>query len=364
MLGEENPKNAASYLSKIRPLLDAPHQTRAVALEFRALLDAGLHAEAFALWSSESERLSAPSQQLTTQLLLLRLGDGLLEGGSYREALAVLRQMMPFEKLIALQESIVSQQSNGQEPLTSPSPAELETLRAFPHFDLCVRLRQATAFQALKRPREAALILENALNRTPNNPLLETTAVTLAQCWCELGLWQKVISLATSFPQNFPKSKHRAALAYFKGLAQQKEGLYQESLLTLEAAARANPQQEFGLRAEFAAAFTQLLADHPGDAAVRFRLFVSRHSSHPLAEDASRWFCVALGFDKQHAACRSAASDYLARFPDGEFRDVVLLQRARASIALKNNAQAMEELRSWLLLFPDHELSGDAALLL
>ncbi len=364
MLGEGNPKDAAIQLAKIRPLLDSALQTRAVALQFRAQLDAGLYPDAFALLLSDTERLSAPSQLLTTQLLLLRLGDGLLERGLNRQAIATLRQIMPFEKLLAHQEAFLKLQARTQDPAPALPQTELETLRAFPNFDLCVRLRQATAYQELQRPHEAALILEDALTRFPKNPLLETAAISLAQCWCDLERWQKIITLATAFQQNFPQSKHQAALAFFKGLAQQKEALYQESLRTLDATAQARPQQEFGLRAEFSAAFTQLLADHPADAAARFRRFLSRHPTHPLAEDASRWLCVALGFDKQHEACRSAADNYNIRFPEGEFRDVVLLQKARASIALKHNAEAVTELRAWLSQFPQHDMQGDAALLL
>ena len=141
-------------------------------------------------------------------------------------------------------------------------------------------------------------------------------------------------------------------------------GLYAESLRTLDSLSQVRPQQEFELRAEFAAAFTQLLADHPADAAARFRLYLNRHPKHATAEDASRWFCVALGFDKQHAACRAAADDYVLHFPEGEARPVVLLQKARSTSALKLQAPAEAELNSWLANFPQHELKGDAALML
>jgi len=386
LFNEANPKEAAAHLSRVRHLLDPENQTRAAALQFRALIAGESFEQALQLFQSDATRLSDSRYLLTTQTLLLKLGDGLLERGLNRQALAALRQIQPFEKLLKIQDSALatrSAQAKLKEAQRQPerpgsveaNPAfadahiELEAFRVLKNFDLSVRLRQVAAYQSLRRHQEAALVLEQALEGCSQSPLLDGAIISLAQCWGELERWEKVLSLASRFlrntPQNTPQNaKQRSALTYFKGLAEQKIGLHAESLRTLDSLSQVRPQQEFELRAEFAAAFTQLLADHPTDAAARFHLYLNRHPKHATAEDASQWFCVALGFDKQHAACRAAADDYVLHFPEGEARPVVLLQKARSTSALKLQAQAEAELNYWLTAFPQHELKGEAALML
>ena len=386
LLKEASPKEAAAYLSKVRQLLDPQNQTRAAALQFRALIDGESFEQAIQLYQTDATRLTDSRYLLTTQTLLLKLGDALLERGLNRQALVALRQIRPFEKILQLQDAAlaarftqaISQETRRQpeianslqsDPAFIESHTELQAFRALQNFDLSVHLRQAAAYQALQRPREAALVLEQSLAGCSQGALLDGAIISLVQCWCELERWEKALSLTSRFLQNIPQNvpqnaKQRSALTYFKGLSEQKSGLYAESLRTLDSLSQVRPQQESELRAEFAAAFTQLLADHPNDAATRFRLYLTRHPKHVLAEDASRWLCVALGFDKQHAACRTAADDYVVRFPEGEAIPLVLLQKARSTFALKLQSQAEAELHSWLTRFPQNDLKGEAALML
>ena len=203
---EATPKEAAAHLSRVRHLLDSENQTRAAALQFRALIAGESFEQALQLFQSDATRLTDSRYLLTTQTLLLKLGDGLLERGLNRQALAALRQIRPFEKLLQFQDSVLaarSAQVKSQETQRQPerlgsvevtsadadAHVELEAFRVLKNFDLSVRLRQVAAYQALQRHQEAALVLEQALEGCSQSPLLDGAIISLAQCWGELERW-------------------------------------------------------------------------------------------------------------------------------------------------------------------------------
>lgn len=367
-LNEGKPKEAAAYLSKSRPQFDNRYLTQALTLQFQALVEAESTDEAFRLVLAEEQQFLQQPQAASTQMLLLKLSDNLQAQDRPRQALAALSRIHALGVMLKPQEAATSASTiHSIQDTPPPTPATLpesEPRITAQSLALSVRLRQARAYLSLQRHHEASLILNELITQFPKEPLLEDSALALAQCWCALERWEQISPLAANCFKNYPNFKSRSALLYFKGLAEQKLEQYDESLHTFDTLAKMRIHHEFELRAEFAAAFTQLLANQPDDAAARFRLFTQRHPNHPLTEDAAHWLCLALGFARHHAECRSAADAYLKLFLEGESRPIVFFQKARSAIALKLHTEAVNELTAWRAIFPEHHLLGEATLLL
>jgi tetratricopeptide (TPR) repeat protein len=378
---EEKWAEAADYCAALAPSLDALSRGRATVLELYARVEAGDLDRALGVVKAEYPRLDDMIQVVTFQTLTLGLGAQLLERGDFRSALVCLARVWPAERLRARQQGRLADletqaaaleanpRSDAALKLTvgqliAKVKRELEQFEKIPNFDSALRLRMATAYQAMQRYREAALILEGMLQELPPDAIVEQASVALVQCWGQIERWPRVITAAQEFAKKFPQSKQRPLVQYLQGVAEQKNLQYEDAVKTLAALAREFPQSEFAPRAVFMEGFTRLLADQPAEALPVFERFRREYPQHDLTDAAAYWQGMALSLNKQFAECRTAMDEYLAKFPQGQYRGLAQFRKAYAAQSLADYATSIAELRTYLQQNPGHESNGEALVLL
>ncbi len=374
-----NPAEAAERLKASRPLLDSFHAPQALLQEIRTRIEAGQLEPALALVQKEKLLLQDSFEAVGFQNTLLRLASHLLEQGQFRNALIGLYQIRPFQTILEFAESqllwIEKEGAGFSGPSAASSKAmlkqsgerirlELQTLKECGAFDAAVLLRVAAAYQGLQRFREAALILTQAIQKHPSEPSMEQAGISIMQLWSELECWSHVDAVSTLFCATFSKPQNLPTVLFLKGVAHQKERHFAEALKTFETIVRVYPKSDIARRAELMRAFTLLMSGDANLAALQFAGFLKQSAKHELAEEAAHWLCVAYAVGKQPEKCRTAAAEYLARYPDGPNRSAVLFQNARAAHAQHDYALAITELGSLLETFPEDPKAGEAHLLL
>lgn len=381
LLLEKKQKEAADYFAQLKPALSAAYRGRATVLELYALLEAGEFSRGLAAVTGEYPRLDEMIQLATFETLTLELGAQLLDRGEYRQAIACFsriwtgaqiverqeKRLADFEKAIAAMEANPRNDPAQRHLLTQLAGkirTELVAFKKIPNFDSALRLRLATAYQAMQRYRETALVLEGMLNDLPADPIVEQASVSLVQCWGQIERWPKVVEAAQAFVKKFPKSKSIPLVLYLEGTAQQKELQYAEAEATFAALVKDFPKEDFAARGLFMQGFTKLLADRPHDAIPLFERFQTEYPRHELAENAGLWRAMAYSLDKQFDRCRAVVDEYLARFPKGENRGNAVFRKAYAAHSARNYAVGIPELNAYLREFPSHEANGEALVLL
>ena len=378
---EQKRTEAADYFAGIKAGLSPIYRGRASVLELYALVEGGEFARGLAVVQAESPRVDEMLQAATFQILTLELGAQFLERGEYRNAIACLSRIGSAARLVDLQQkrlatlegNLAALEAN---PKSDPAQrallaqligkvrAELESFRKIPNFDSALRLRLATAFQAMQRYREAALILEGMLRDLPPDTIVEQASVSLVQCWGQIERWPRVSEAAQAFVKKFPKSASIPLVRYLQGTAEQKNGQLDESIATFLALAKDFPKSDFAPRALFMEGFTRLLADAPREAIPVFEKFQREFPEHDLADAAAYWRGMAFSLDKQFERCREVMDENLAKFPRGQNRGLALFRKAYATHSLRDYKGSIAELRAYLREFPGHESNSEALVLL
>ncbi len=379
LLMEGSASEAARQLESCRPLLDPKHAQEAVVLELTARIEAEDADAALGLLQSQAERLLSPAYTANVNALLLRLGANLNAQSRFRAAITCLRKIREFSVLVEAQQARIralEKHIASLGPASSPDEKrhltqtvdqlqiELETLRDRLPEDASARLHMAAAYQGLERPREAALILEDALQRLPQHPALERAGITLAQLWLQLEAWPKVRATYDIFTQRYPSSKLAGEILFIKGLAEQKDGAIADALRSFESLRKMVPGSPLAIQSEFMSAFTLLVGGEPEQAAPKLRQFCKANARHPLAEEAGAWLCVSYALAKKHAQCLAETEHFLESHQRGANLETVLFQQARSTLALRNYGEAAKLLARFTSLFPESQRSAEAYLLL
>jgi tetratricopeptide (TPR) repeat protein len=380
MLESNNAEAAGKLVDECLPTLPNQCKEKAVLLGMHAFLKARQPERAYALFSTALARFPDATARIGIQVLLLDAAAAFLENGEAKSALNCLARIHPPERLIALQKQRVTRiqrplsavrtpqdSSAGSTVLNNedavPLEGEINTLGSGASFSASTRLLIASAYRALNRNHEAALILEEAVSRVPSSDALEVASLEAAKTWFELERWQRVIDSANRFSKAYPASPHAPLMLYLKGCAEQKAGMFGEALATFQSLAKTGTQ-EVAINAAFMHALTLLLDNRLPEAGQELITFLQKHGKHSFAESAAYFLCVATGQQGPPQPLRSAASAYLESFPNGEHKPVVLLKRAQSLNALKEKAAAVADLQTLLAESPRHACSGEAALLL
>ncbi|MFZ4774750.1 MAG: tetratricopeptide repeat protein [Terrimicrobiaceae bacterium] len=376
---EEKYKEAAEYYGGLKPGMIPESRSRAVILQLYSLLEDNQNDAAMKLIEEEFPRMDDITQLVTFQSLTLELGNRWLEEGEYRKAIACLQRVWTSDRLLKHQEERLEDlQSRLQAAEASPRgdpytkfllaqliqkvKREIETFQKIPSFDAALRLRLATAYQAMKRYREAALILEDMLNRMPPDKIVEQASVNLVQAWFELERWPKVSEAAGTFATKFPDSASLPMVLYLDGIAAQKDLRFEESLATFEKIRKGD--SPFSPRALFMKGFTLLLAERNKEAIETFEAFGKKYPDHELSEAAAYWRGMGYSLDKQFANARDAMDDYLRKYKDGQYAGTSVFRKAYCAQQLEDYQTSMKELRSYMRAYPGHEEASEARILL
>lgn len=381
LLLQEKHAEAAAHFAALKPDLPEDMRSRATVLEFYSLIEAAKLDEALVLVMQESPSLSRMSQIVAFQSLTLQLGSVFIDQGRYRDAIACLQRVWPSERLLKHQNArLLDLQSKLAAAEAAPAPdpyrvlslgqqvakvrREIESFQKIENFDSALKFRLAVAYQAMKRYRESALIMESMLEEMPPDKIVEQASVNLVQSWNAIERWPKVISSADAFEQIFPSAQQLPLVLYLRGLAEQKLLDYKAASATFNRLVKSYPKSEFAPRALFMEGFTALLAEENGKAVTLFEEFQKKHKKHELADAAHYWRGMAFSLDKQFETAREAMDEYLADRKDGAFRSSAFFRMAYCAMQLEDYQTAITELSEYLKNYPGGEESSEAKLLL
>jgi tetratricopeptide (TPR) repeat protein len=372
---------AADFYAKIKSALNAINRGRATVLELYALVQAGENARALELVQAEFPRMADLIQIVTFQTLTLELGSRFLEAGDFRKAIICLQRIWDRERLLKHQQKrLVTLESQLESAKANPKSdpytkfllgqmvakvrREVENFSKVPNFDSALRLRLATAYQAMKRYREAALIMEAMLRDMPPDKIVEGASVNLVQSWNAIERWPKVVESANAFVETFPQSASVPLVLYLQGIAEQKALRHAEAVTVFNQIIKKHPQSDFAARAMFMRGFTQLLAEQNPDAIASFEEFLRTHPQHELAQAAAYWRGMGYSLDKQFARAREVMDDYLAAHKEGVYAGNAIFRKAYCAQQLEDYETSISELHAYLGKYPGHEQNSEARVLL
>jgi len=378
---EEKYAEAVVQFAGIRPLLDPVNRGRATVLELYALMEEEKFDDALALVVEEFPRMNQMLQIATFQTLALQLGSEFLEQRQYRKAIAALQRVWSRDRLMKYQQDRLDQLEDAlsaaeAQPKSDPYrkfqlkqmiakvKREVGNLEKIQNFDSALRLRLATAYQAMRRYREAALIMEGMLADMPPDPVVESASVSLVQCWSAIERWPKVVEAAQAFVEKFPKSKQVPLVLYLEGVAQQRANDQAAAIATFDTIRKKYPDSDFAARALFMKGFSQLLADENKPAIATFEEFLATYPKHDLADAAAYWRGMGYSLDKQYARTREVMDDYLGAHKDGAFRGLATFRKAYAAQSMRDFKTSIPELQAYLKKYPGHESNDEALVLL
>jgi len=373
------------YLESVKPELPEEARGRATVLQLYGLVEdansPSSREQALDLVVREYPNLASLTQIIAFQVLTLQLGSQFLEADENRKAIRCLQRVWESERLLRHQEKHLADLEAREKALASNPKAdpfeqyqnaqilakvrrELQTFQKIENFDSALRLRLARAYQGMGRYREAALILEDMLERMDADPVVESASTTLVQNWSALERWDKAIIAAQKFAEKFPESKNRPLVAYLRGLAEQKILDYPAALATFEEIQKDFPASEFAARALFQVGFTYLLAENHAAAVKAFEALPDKYKSSDLVEAAAFWRGMAYSLDKNYAKAREVFSEYLKNYPSGAHRGAAEFRKAYCAQQEMDFETSIRELRSFLKNHPGHENMPEALLLL
>lgn len=376
---EERYKEAADYYAGLKPGMVPDNRSRAVILQLYSLLEDNQNDAAMKVIAEEYPRMGDITQLVTFQSLTLELGNRWLQAGEYRKAILCLQRVWTSDRLLKhQQQKLAGLQSRLQALEATPRSdpytkfllnqlvlkvqREVESFQKITSFDAALRLRLATAYQAMKRYREAALILEDMLNRMPADPIVEQASVNLVQAWFEIERWAKVTEAGQAFAAKFPSSASLPLVLYLQGIAEQKDRRYDESVATFDTILQG--ESDFVPRALFMKGFTLLLAEKNKEAVEMFEKFGKKYPDHELAESASYWRGMGYSLDRQFAKSRDAMDDYLRKYKEGQYSGSAVFRKAYCAQQLEDYQRSIRELRAFLKNDQGHELANEARVLL
>ena len=369
LLQEGRAGDAAEYYAQIKTKLASTNRGRATILQLHALLEASRDDEALKVVKEEFPRMGELLQLVTFQTLTFELGSRYLERNRPREAIICLQRIWKVSRLLEhQQERLEDLRSKLQaaetgprgdpyarilfEQLISKLNREIENLRKIENLDAAVRLRLAAAYQAMRRYRESALILERMVEELPPDRIVEQAAANLVQSWSEIEAWTKVVEAADTFTRKFANSGQIPLIRYLQGIAEQRNGRYREATNIFEAISNEYATSEYAARARFMAAFTLLQAEDYRQAIADFERFEEQYPEHDLREDALYWRGMGLSLQREFARAREAMNSYLSTFKNGRYRASATFRKAYCAQQMKDYQTSGAELEAFLREHP------------
>ncbi len=376
---DEKYKEAAVYYEGIKATMIPENRSRAVILQLYSLLEDNQNEAAMKVIEEEFPRMDALIQLITFQSLTLELGNRWLEAGEYRKAIQCLQRVWTSDRLLKHQQARLEdlqRRLQAAEAVPKGDPytkfllaqliqkvtREIENFQKIESFDAALRMRLATAYQAMKRYRESALILEDMLDRMPPGKIVEQASVNLVQAWFEIERWPKVLEASKAFAAKFPESRSLPMVEYLSGIAAQKALNFDESVAIFDRIQKGD--SDFAPRALFMKGFTLLLAERNKEAIDTFERFGKKHPSHEMAEAAAYWRGMGYSLDKQFENSRCAMDDYLRKYKDGQYAGNAAFRKAYCAQQLEDYKTSTKELRAFMRAYPGHEEGSEARILL
>lgn len=309
---------------------------RGVVLALFSLMQAENYDGALTLVQSEYPNIDDISQLVSFQTLALQLGTKFMEQERYHEAVACLQRIWTRERLLKHQDdrlaelklhrAVAASDARTQSQLLQidgtikRTERELENFKNTENFDSALRFRLAMAFQGMERYREAALIMEDMLERMEPDPVVESASVAVIQCWMELERWPKALEAAENYLLVFgdePDNKHIPQVMFMQADALlQMQKINESSEMYRSIAALFPDEQLLAPKALFMHGYTSLLQDLNDSAIAVFDRILTDYEDSPTGQDAFYWKGMAMSFKQEYQACREHMLAYLEAYAD------------------------------------------------
>ncbi|CAN5138218.1 hypothetical protein BH23VER1_BH23VER1_18780 [soil metagenome] len=357
--------------------------SQAMVLKLHALIQDGDHDGALELLKAEYPRMGEVAQIVSFQTLALQLGSIFLEEHQFYAAIACLQRIWDKDRLVrhqrqrreALAAKIAILKERGvdagqirqREIVLRKIDRELAKFEENAEFDSALRLRLATAFSEMGRYREAALVMEEMLQRMAPGPILEQAAVSLMRCWMQVERWPRALAAAALYEDKFGGSalaKHLPEILFLRAECHKSAQDLDSAREAYDRVATEFPKSEVAPGAYFVGGIVRLMQDENAEAIARFQDFRTRFGKSPLAEDSLYWEGMAYSFAGNHQKCRNLLGVYLDDHPKGKYLPDAVFRRAFASHSLAYYETGIDEFRAFIAAHPDSSYADEAKLLL
>ncbi len=369
-------KTAAEFFEQQIPNLykakgGAGFASRAVVLQMVAEIEAHQYDRALALLKREFPKLKEMTQLVSFQTLALQLGSHFMEQGDFYAAIACLQRIWPRERLLKHQNEKLAELRRVHDSMKGdPSQSsalfqidgtikrierELENFEKIKEFDGALRLRLAMSFQGLERYREAALIMEDMLERMELSPVVESASLAVIQCWSQLERWPKAVEAAEKYLLAFGDQAENPKLPqvlFMQGDAMMQLQQNDQAEKVFASLASRFPQHALAEKASFMKGFCQMLQDHYPEAIQTFdQLIAGAAGDSDIAEDAFYWKGMSHSFSQQYEKAFEQMDQYLAKYPgeSAKYRAEAVFRKAYSTFCQANYPAAIKELRQFLV---------------
>jgi TolA-binding protein len=340
---------------------------RVTVLLLYSLLEGERYDEALTFVREQFEDIEQVTQLISFQSLALELGSQFLEHEEYHKAIACLQRVWLRERLITHQEARLAEleqrlailkERDGMQDfvfqydgMVRRTRLELENFKGIDNFDSALRLRLATAFMGLERYREAALIMENMLLTMEPDPVVESAAISLIQCWMQIENWPKAVQAADMYLSIFDNNDQNdrvPLVLLLKGNSLKDDLKRDEAYAVFGDIVTRFPTGDYAPRALFMQGIVKLNLDENGAGIALFKETQKRYPKHPITEDAAYWEGMAYSFDKQHETARAQFATYLKAHPKGRYVGDATFRRAFCLQAMADYENAAKDLQVFL----------------
>lgn len=356
---------------------------RATVLRLYALIESQDDAAALQLIKDTQLRMDEITQVVAFHSLSLQLGAKFLDDLRYYDAITCLQRIWTRDRLVnhqrLAQETFVNRlqvvrTKPGQEYLTfqyegllTRIQRELDTFEKIPNFDSALRLRLATAYKELQRYREAALILEDMLERMAPDPIVEKATLALIQCWMRIERWPKAVAAADQYLINFKRKDNTdiPMVRFLRASALHGDHQSHEAELAFASVHQLHPTHELAANSLFMEGICLLEQDLNLEAMDAFADVAKRFPADPIAEDCFYWTGMALSFEKRHAEARQQMQSYLKRYTQNpRYTAEASFRVGFCTFGLADYPRAIKELEAFIRANPSSALAEEAKLLL
>ncbi len=383
---ENDHEKAAVFFEQQAPRLwELSHEAalRAQTLRLNSLLELNKLPEAKALVATLQPLMDEVTQIVSLHGLTADLGGRFLDGGDFYSAIFCLQRVWPAQRLLKHQAGRIDRLKRELAALAARPGGEAlifakqnvltrierehRTFAASTDFDLGIRMRLGFAYLGLERWREAALVLEDALN-LPGDPKQQAQAgLAVVQCWLQLKRHDRCVASADSWLIRFEGKTEESDAARVRFLMAQAHYDAQDFLdaaRVFEELTQKHPQHELAPEALLMAGLSQLMADEHDPALRLLSEVVRRHPKLPVAEDAHYWHGMAFSFNGDHKECRDHLAAHLKTYAkSARYQPAAVFRRAYSRFMLADYEGAIEEFDDYLREFPESPDTGEARVL-
>jgi TolA-binding protein len=385
LLENDHAKSAAFFEQQGPRLWELSREAalRAQTLRLSSLLELNELGKAKEVVAALQPMMGEVTQIISLHGLTAELGGRLLEGEDPYAAIFCLQRVWPAQRLLRHQAGRIEKLKRELETLAARPGGEAlvfakrnvltrverehRTFAASTDFDLGVRMRLGFAYLGLERWREAALVLEEAL-QLPGDPKQQAQAgMAVAQCWLQLGRHDRCVASADAWLAKFEGSAEAgdaARVRYLMAQAHYDAREYAEAAVVFEELTKRHAEHELAPEALLMAGLARLMADEHEPAVRLLGEVARRHGKLPVAEDASYWLGMAYSFNGEHEACREHLARHLKTYGrPGKHTAAAEFRRAYCRFMLGDYEGATGEFEEYLREHPEGADAGEARVL-